>query len=92
MPKPGERRPFRPQPKDFVDVYLREGLNGCCLFFCAHKRNVQAWIEANGGMELVDRRLRYLASEGRRATVNRDLAQRIRRARRVVQSAMVEVV
>lgn len=77
----GERCPYRPQPHDFVEVYVREGFNGACAHYQAHKRNVQQWVDANGGWELVDRRLRHLSSMGRRATVNRVLAQRVRRVR-----------
>jgi len=69
MPKPGERVSYRPMPKDFVDVYVRLGINGAKAHFRAHFRSVDRWIEQCGGDELRRQRCAYLVANGRAKSV-----------------------
>lgn len=70
MPLKGEKRPYRPTPRDFADIYVAHGVNGAKAHFRAHWRTVVRWID-EGGIDLRRRRIEHLVLNGRAPTMTK---------------------
>lgn len=62
MPQAGERRPYRPIPAGFAELFARLGWAEIGLELHAHQRTIRRWIAQSGEARLHAMRRDFLAA------------------------------